>query len=202
ISMSTISVALSRRFAAAHPQKKPRYVAPPGFGRPDAAAAPKLFIFAPRPAPEIQSRPPLFHAVRAKTIILGGDAPAANVIKIAGNFMISTVIESMAESFSLVRKYGIDPNTFLEVLTGSLFPAPVYRTYGAMIAADKFEPAGFKLPLGFKDNRLALAAAEDLAVPMPMASLVHDQFVAALAQGLGEADWTAIARVSYRNAGL
>jgi 3-hydroxyisobutyrate dehydrogenase-like beta-hydroxyacid dehydrogenase len=202
VSMSTISVALSRRLAAAHLEKRQHYVAAPVFGRPEAAAAAKLFIVAAGPAEQIERCRPLFDAMGQKSFLAGEEAPAANVIKITGNFMITTVIESLAESFALVRKYGLDPNTFLEVLTGSLFPAPVYRNYGGMIAADKFEPAGFKLPLGFKDNRLLLAAAEEVAVPMPMASLVHDQFVAALAQGLGEADWTAIARVSYRNAGL
>src|SRR5262245_338889 len=202
ISMSTISVALSRRLAAAHHEKQQSYVAAPVFGRPDAAAAAKLFIVAAGPAEQIERIHPLFDAMGQKTFLAGEEAPAANVIKITGNFMITTVIESLAESFALVRKYGLDPNTFLEVLTGSLFPAPVYRIYGSMIAADKFEPAGFKLPLGMKDNRLLLAAAEEAAVPMPMASLVRDQFVAALAQGLGEADWAAIARISYRNAGL
>ena len=202
ISMSTISVALSRRLASAHPEKRQRYVAAPVFGRPQAAADARLFIVAAGPHESVERCRPLLEAMGQKIFALGEEAPAANLVKITGNFMITTVIESLAESFSLVRKYGMDPNTFLEVLTGSLFPAPVYRTYGAMIAADKFEPAGFKLPLGFKDNRLLLAAAEELTVPMPMASLVHDQFVAALAQGLGEADWSAVARVSYRNAGL
>ena len=116
--------------------------------------------------------------------------------------MITTVIESLAESFALVRKSGLDPNKFLEVITSSLFAAPIYRTYGGILVHEKFEPAGFKMPLGLKDNRLVLAAAEEAAVPMPMASLVHDRFLAAIAQGLGEADWSAIARVSYRNAGL
>jgi 3-hydroxyisobutyrate dehydrogenase-like beta-hydroxyacid dehydrogenase len=115
--------------------------------------------------------------------------------------MTTTVIESLAESFSLVRKYGLAANTFLDVLTGSLF-APVYTNYGGILAAEKFEPAEFKLPLGFKDNRLLLAAAEEVEVPMPMASLVRDRFLAALTQGLGDADWSAIARVAYRNAGL
>jgi 3-hydroxyisobutyrate dehydrogenase-like beta-hydroxyacid dehydrogenase len=101
-----------------------------------------------------------------------------------------------------VRKSGGDPNKLLEVLTGSLFAAPIYKNYGGIIAAEKFEPAGFKLPLGLKDNRLILAAAEEAAVPMPMASLVHDRFVAAMAQGLKDADWSAIARVSLRSAGL
>ena len=124
------------------------------------------------------------------------------MIKLAGNFLITTVIEGLAEAFAFGRKFGVDSHAFLEILTESLFAAPVYRTYGTMIASDKFEPAGFKLPLGLKDNRLLLAAAEEATVPMPMASLIHDRFVAALARGLGESDWAAIARISYENAGL
>jgi 3-hydroxyisobutyrate dehydrogenase-like beta-hydroxyacid dehydrogenase len=116
--------------------------------------------------------------------------------------MLDRVIESMAEATALIRKFGLDSSTFLEFLMGSLFAAPVYRTYGSLIAADKREPAGFKLPLGFKDNRLLLADAEEAAVPLPLASLVHDRFVAAPAQGLTEADWSVIARISYQGAGL
>jgi 3-hydroxyisobutyrate dehydrogenase-like beta-hydroxyacid dehydrogenase len=202
ISMSTISVGLSRRLAEAHSEKKQYYVAATVFGRPDAAAAAKLFIVAAGPARQIEICRPLFDAIGQKTFLAGEEAPMANVIKLTGNFLISTMIESLAEAFSLVRKFGLDPAAFLEILTNSLFPAPAYRNYGSMIAADKFEPAGFKLPLGLKDNRLLLAAAEEAAVPMPMASLIHDRFVAALAQGLGEADWAAIARISYKSAGL
>jgi 3-hydroxyisobutyrate dehydrogenase-like beta-hydroxyacid dehydrogenase len=202
ISMSTISVALSRRLAEAHSKKQQYYVAAPVFGRPDAAAAAKLFIVSAGPSEKIERCKSLFDAMGQKMFYVGEDAPAASLIKIAGNFMLTTVIESLAESFALIRKYGINPNKFLEVLTESLFAAAVYRNYGSMIAADKFEPAGFKLPLGMKDNHLLLAAAEDLMVPMPMASLIRDRFIAALAQGLGEADWAAIARISYRNAGL
>jgi 3-hydroxyisobutyrate dehydrogenase-like beta-hydroxyacid dehydrogenase len=202
ISMSTISVALSHRLAEAHREKRRGYIAAPVFGRPDAAATAKLFIVAAGPPDKIERSRTLFDAMGQKTFVIGEEAPAANLVKITGNFMTTTVIESLAESFALVRKYGLDANKFLEVLTGSLFSAPAYRSYGSLIAADQVEHAQFKLPLGFKDNRLLLAAAEDLAVPMPMASLIHDRFVAALAQGLGEADWSAIARVSFRNAGL
>ena len=116
--------------------------------------------------------------------------------------MITTVIESLAEAVALVRKSGLDADKFIEIMTGSLFAAPIYRTYGGIIAGEKFEPAGFKLPLGLKDNRLVLAASEAVSVPMPMASLVHDRFVAAMAQGLSNVDWSAIARVSFKNAGL
>jgi 3-hydroxyisobutyrate dehydrogenase-like beta-hydroxyacid dehydrogenase len=202
LSMSTISVGMSRRLAEAHRERKQHFVSAPVFGRPNAAEAAKLFIVAAGPAAQIERCQPLFDAVGQKTFVAGEEAPAANVIKLTGNFLITTVIEGLAESFSLVRRYGVDPDTFLDILTNSLFTAPVYRTYGNMIAADNFEPVGFKMPLGFKDNRLLLAAAEEAAVPMPMASLVRDRFLAALAQGMSEEDWAAIARLSYKNAGL
>ena len=140
--------------------------------------------------------------VGQKTFVAGEEPHAANVIKLATNFLFTTVIESLGEAFAFGRKFGVDPHAYLDILTNSSFTAPVYQIYGSMIASDNFEPAAFKLPLGFKDNRLLLAAAEEAAVPMPMASLIHDRFVAALAQGLGEADWSAIARISYQNAGL
>ena len=202
ISMSTISVGLSRRLAEAHKERKQHYVAATVFGRPDVAAAGKLFIVVAGPAEPIERCRPLFDAIGQKTFIAGEEAHAANVIKLAGNFVITTVIESLAEAFSFSRKSGVDPHTLLNILTNSLFPGPLYQTYGNLIASDRFEPAGFKLPLGFKDNRLLLAAAEEARVPMPMASLVHDRFVTALARGLSESDWSAIARLSAENAGL
>jgi 3-hydroxyisobutyrate dehydrogenase-like beta-hydroxyacid dehydrogenase len=202
MSMSTISVALSRRLTAAHREKQQYFLAAPVFGRPDAAAAAKLFIVAAGAAGQIERCRPLFDALGQKTFVAGEDPPEANLIKLTGNFMITVAIESLAEAFALVRKSGFDPNKFLEVMTGSLFAAPVFRNYGAIIAAEKFEPPGFKLSLGLKDNRLVLAVAEEAAVPMPMASLVHDRFLAALAQEMGNADWSAIATVSFRDAGL
>jgi len=202
ISMSTISVDLSRRLAKSHAEKHQSYIAAPVFGRPDAAAAGKLFIVSAGPSESIERCRSLFAAMGQKTFVVNEDAPAANLIKLSGNFLTTTVIESLAEGFALMRKTGVDPQKFLEVLTESMFSAPVYKTYGGIIASEKSEPVGFKLPLGFKDNRLLLAAAEEASVPMPMASLMHDRFVAALAQGLENADWSAIARVTYKNAGL
>jgi 3-hydroxyisobutyrate dehydrogenase-like beta-hydroxyacid dehydrogenase len=202
LSMSTISVALSRRLAKARAEKHQHYVAAPVFGRPDAAAAAKLFIVTAGPTQQIERCRSLLAVMGQKIFVINEDAPAANLVKLSGNFLITTVIESLAEAFALMRKSHIDPQKFLEVLTDSLFSAPVYKTYGAMLAADKFEPVGFKMPLGFKDNRLVLAAAEEAAVPMPMASLMHDRFLAAMAQGLENADWSAVARVAYKSAGL
>jgi 3-hydroxyisobutyrate dehydrogenase-like beta-hydroxyacid dehydrogenase len=201
-SMSTISVALSRRLAAAHSEKKQHYIATPVFGRPDAAAAGKLLVVVAGNADQIERCRPLLETVGQKTFVAGQEPQVANVFKLAGNFMISTVIESLGEAFALIRKSGSDPKTFLEVLTDSLFACPVYKNYGAMIAADKFEPVGFKLPLGFKDNTLVLAAAEEAAVPLPMANLIHDRFVTAIAQGMSAQDWAAIARISSREAGI
>jgi len=202
ISMSTISVALSQRLVAAHRDRQQHYIAAPVFGRPDAAAAAKLFIAAAGPAGQIARCQSLFDAMGQKTFVVGDEAPAASLVKVTANFLITTVIESLGESFALIRKSGVDPNKFLEVLLGSLFAAPIYRTYGAMVAADNFEPVGFSMQLGMKDNRLVLAAAEDAAVPMPMASLIRDRMLTATAQGMGEADWSAIARISFREAGL
>jgi 3-hydroxyisobutyrate dehydrogenase-like beta-hydroxyacid dehydrogenase len=202
VSMSTISVALSRQLAAAHTEGKQHYVAAPVFGRPEAAAAAKLFIVAAGPAAQIERCRPLFDAMGQKTFLAGEEPSGANLMKLAGNFLITAVIEGLAESFALVRKSGLDVNQFHEILTSSLFNAPIYKTYGALIASEKFEPAGFKLPLGLKDNRLLLAAAEEAAVPMPMASLVRDRFLAALAQGMAESDWSAISRISAKDAGL
>jgi 3-hydroxyisobutyrate dehydrogenase-like beta-hydroxyacid dehydrogenase len=202
ISMSTISMALSDRLTDAHRDRQQHLIAAPVFGRPDAAAAAKLFIVAAGPPDQIQRCRPLFDALGQKTFPMGEHPPLATVVKLAGNFLITAALESLAEAMALVRKSGVDAQTFLDFLTGSLFAAPVYRTYGSLVAADRFEPAGFKLPLGFKDNRLLLAAAEEAAVPLPLASLVHDRFVAALAQGFAESDWSVIARLAYQNAGL
>jgi 3-hydroxyisobutyrate dehydrogenase-like beta-hydroxyacid dehydrogenase len=201
-SMSTISVAMSHRLADAHREKGQHYLAATVFGRPDAAAAGKLFVIAAGAADQIARCQTLFDALGQRTFNVGTEAPNANVIKLAANFMITAVIESLAESFALARKHGIAPRTLLDVFTNSLFTAPVYNTYGNILVDEKFEPPGFRLPLGMKDNTLVLEAAQAANVPMPLASLVHDHFVTAMATGLGDSDWSAIAAVSYRNAGI
>ena len=202
ISASTISVQLSRRLAEVHREKGQHYVAAPVFGRPEAAAAAKVFVVAAGPQGLIERCQPLFDAVGQKTFVAGAEPSMANLVKLAGNFLITTVIEGLAESFALARKSKVDPGQMLEILTGSLFPAPLYKNYGAMVAHEKFEPVGFKMRLGAKDNRLVLSAAEEVGVPMPMASLVRDHFLAAIAQGMSDDDWAAVARVVFKNAGL
>ena len=202
ISMSTISVALSERLAARHGQAGRTYLAAPVFGRPEVAAAAKLFIVVAGPASAISLGQPLFDAMGQRTLVVSERQPDANLVKLSSNFLITSVIESLGEAFALVRKYGIDPHRFLEILTETLFSAPVYKTYGSIIADEKYEPAGFKLSLGLKDVRLALAEADRTVVPMPVASLIKDHLLAGVAQGQGDADWSTLARQAARNAGL
>ncbi|HME00651.1 MAG TPA: NAD(P)-dependent oxidoreductase [Terriglobia bacterium] len=202
VSMSTISVAMSRRLAKLHAELGRCYIAAPVFGRPEAAAAQKLFVVAAGPRALVERCQPLFDAMGQKTFVVSEDAPAANVIKLCGNFMIASILEILGESVALARKSGVDASAYLEVMTGTLFNAPVFKTYGALIAQEKYEPAGFKAALGLKDARLVLAAADDAAVPMPVANLVHDRLLALVAQGRQDLDWSALARLAAEQAGL
>jgi 3-hydroxyisobutyrate dehydrogenase-like beta-hydroxyacid dehydrogenase len=202
ISMSTITVALSERLKQAHADAQQTYIAAPVFGRPDAAAAAKLFIVPAGDKKAVEHFQPLFDAMGQRTFFLSENAPEANLVKLSGNFLIASMIECLGESVALMRKYEVDPRRFLEIMTETLFAAPVYRTYGALIAEQKYQPAGFKLELGLKDVRSVLAAAEAKAVPMPVASVVRDHFLSAIARGGADLDWSALAKVTAEDAGL
>jgi 3-hydroxyisobutyrate dehydrogenase-like beta-hydroxyacid dehydrogenase len=202
VSASTISVALARRLTESHARAGHRFIAAPVFGRPDAAAAGKLFVVAAGATEAITFAQPLFDAIGQRTYNVGTEPSNANLVKIAGNFMLFAAIEALAESFALIRKAGVDVKAFKELLTSSLFNAPVYHTYGDLLANAKDEQAGFTVPLALKDVRLAIAAAESLRVPMPSASLVHDAFVTALARGYENRDQAVLGRVAAENAGI
>jgi 3-hydroxyisobutyrate dehydrogenase-like beta-hydroxyacid dehydrogenase len=202
ISCSTISVALSERLATEHIRNSQRYVAAPVFGRPQAAAEAKLFIVAAGAPEAVGVCEPLFDAMGQKTFRFGEKPSLANLVKLSGNFLISSVIESLSEAMALVGKAAIDQRAFLEFLTSTLFNAPVYKTYGGLIVDKKFEPAGFAAPLGLKDVRLALAAGESLKVALPIADLVRNRFLTLLAQGGESLDWSAISRIPAQEAGL
>ena len=201
VSMSTISVGLSAQLATAHAAAGQRFVAAPVFGRPEAAAAAQLFIVAAGVRAAVDDCAPLFDAMGQKVFYLGAESSAANLVKLSGNFLIACVIESLGEAIALIGKAGIDERTYLDVLTSTLFNVPLYKLYGGLIVDQKFEPPGFAAPLGLKDIRLALAAAEELRVPMPLASLLRDRFLALLARGGEALDWSAIARLSAADAG-
>ncbi len=202
ISMSTIGVALSQKLAEAHTKAGQLFVCAPVFGRPDAAAAARLFIAAAGSPEAVGKSMPLLEALGQKVFDFGPTPWTANLIKLSGNFLIASVIEALGEAMALVGKAGVDPGRYVDFLTSTLFGAPVYSTYGRLIAEGKFEPAGFAAPLGHKDIGLGLAAADSLRVPMPLASLLHDRFLTLLARGKEKLDWSAIALLAAKDAGL
>ncbi|ARU31924.1 6-phosphogluconate dehydrogenase [Sulfuriferula sp. AH1] len=202
VSCSTVSVALSARLAQTHAEKQQGYIAAPVFGRPDAAAAGKLFMVAAGKHELIAKIQPLLDVFGQRTFIMSDAPEKANLVKLSGNFLIATVIESLGEAMALVEKGGVDRHQYLELLTSSLFNIPLYKNYGGMIADRQFEPAGFAAPLGQKDMRLVLAAAEELQVPLPFASILRDRFLELMAHGGDKLDWSAVGSLAAKDAAL
>lgn len=201
VSCSTISLQLAERLTNAHASKGQVFISAPVFGRPEAAANAKLFVVVAGPSDAIQKCMPLFEALGQRTFNFGEKPGLANLVKLSGNFLIASVIESLGESMALAGKGGLDQHQYLEFLTSTLFNAPVYKTYGAIIADKKFQPAGFVAPLGLKDVRLALAAGEQLRVPLPFASVVRDRLLTLIARHGEAIDWSAIAQISAEDSG-
>ncbi|MDT5102937.1 MAG: hypothetical protein QOI25_450 [Mycobacterium sp.] len=201
VSCSTISVALAARLSAAHADAGQHFVAAPVFGRPEAAEAAKLFVVAAAEPAVLQTVSPIFDAIGQRTFVVSDDPKAASLVKLSGNFLIASVIESLGEAMALVGKAGVDKLQYLDILTSTLFGSPVYATYGGLVARGEFEPAGFAATLGLKDIRLVLAAGEELQVPLPIASLLRDRFLTLLANGGGQLDWAAVGALSSWEAG-
>ena len=201
VSSSTIGVVLSERLARSHADAGRRYLAAPVFGRPEAAAGGQLFVVTAGSPDAIEEARPLFDAIGQKTFVVSDRPENANLVKLSGNFLLAAVVESLGEALALVGKAGLDRAEYLEILTSSLFNVPVYKNYGRLIAERAFEPAGFAAPLGQKDIRLALEAAERLHVPMPLASLLRDRFLTLLARGGEKLDWSAVGDLARQDAG-
>jgi 3-hydroxyisobutyrate dehydrogenase-like beta-hydroxyacid dehydrogenase len=170
------------------------------FGRPDIAAAAKLFIVAAGDPAAVEACKPLFEALGQKTSTIGMEPSAANLVKLTANFLQASVIEALGEAIALIGKAGIDRIAYVNLLTSTIFTSPAYTIFGPLIAAGTFGPAAFAAPLGFKDIRLALAEAEALRVPMPLASLLHDRFLRLFAQGGEKLDWSAIGGLATQDA--
>ncbi len=202
ISMSTISVDLSKKLAEEHGKLGQQYIAAPVFGRPDAAEAGKLFVAAAGAKGVIDRCMPILEVVGQRVFVIGEKPEMANVVKLSGNFLIAAVIESLSEAIALTRKYGIEPHQFVDFLTNTLFAAPVYKTYGGLIADAKHEKAGFALRLGLKDVKLALLAAENVDAPLPIASLVRDHMLMAIGRGFDQHDWSVLGKLAAENAGI
>jgi len=201
VNMATISVALARDLAARHRDHGLTYVAAPVFGRPELAAAAKLNIVVAGEPGAVARIEPLLAVIGQRTWPMGVQPERANVVKLAGNFMLGAAVEAMAEASAMAWRHGIAPADLLDMLTNGVFTAPSYQIYGAAIAQQRYEPPGFRLSLTLKDLRLALAAAEDASVPMPLADVVHESLLEAVAHGDGERDLAALAKVAMRRAG-
>jgi 3-hydroxyisobutyrate dehydrogenase-like beta-hydroxyacid dehydrogenase len=202
LNMGTMSLALARDLVAAHGSGGSRYVAAPVFGRPAAAAQGQLDAIVAGPAEAVERCRPLLAAMAKQTFVVGEDPALANAVKIARNFLLATVIESLGEAFALARKAGVDEAQFLNILGSTSLAAPAYKSYGKMMVERAYEPAAFNMVLGLKDVELALATGHELGVPMPSAELIRAQISQAIADGRSQQDWAALAAHIAKKAGL
>ncbi len=201
VNLATISVAFAKRLAAMHEERGLGYVAAPVLGRPEVAAAGELNVLCAGEASAVERVRPLLQSFAKAVWPLGDDPARANVVKLACNFALASMIETLGEAAALASAYDVAAADLFEVMTGTLFAAPAYKTYADIIATARFSPAAFKLPLGLKDVRLALQAGEAADTPLPIASLLRDHFIEALAHGDADLDWAALAAGAFRRSG-
>ena len=201
INMATISVSLAKELAALHQAHNIGYIAAPVLGRVNVAEAGQLNILAAGDTEALAAVQPLLDVLGQKTWPFGTEPEQANAIKLAVNFMIASAIGTMGEAFTLVAGHNASKAGFFDLITSTLFAAPVYKNYGQAIIDDRFEPAGFKLALGLKDVRLTLEAAEAVNVSQPIAGALRDAHIESIAHGEGHLDWAALSRTSARRAG-
>lgn len=201
LSMSTISTACASQLAAEHARHGQSYVAAPVFGNPDAAKTRQLFIVAAGAAADVVRCQPIFDCLGQRTFVIGTDPKEANLIKLLGNMMTATTLEMLAETVAVMRKRGLDPRSFVEIMTNTMFGGRAHRIYGDKIVQQAYAP-GFILPLVLKDVRLALAESEQAGSPMPSVGVVRDRLITAIARGYGGLDWTVLGQIAAEEAGL
>ena len=201
LSMSTIGTGAASLLAKEHARHGHGYVAAPVFGNPDAAKARQLFIVVAGVPANVERCQPLIGALGQRAFIFGVDPAQANLVKLLGNMMMATTLEMLGETVAVLRKRGLDPKRFIDVLTNTMFGGRAHRVYGDRIVAEGYAP-GFALPLALKDVRLALAEAEDARAPMPSVGIVRDRLVAGIARGYADLDWTALSLIAAEEAGI
>jgi len=199
VSLSTIAPATARRLAEHHARHQVEYVAAPVFGRPEAAAAKRLWVCTSGHAAAKARVRPLFEAIGQGVFDFGEDPGAANVVKLCGNFLVASTIEALAEMMVLAEKNGLSKKAVADMI-GNF--SPMHAGYANLIAEEKFQPAGFRLALGLKDINLILQTARESTTPLPLASLLHDHWLSAIAKGRGDLDWSAVALGLAEDAGL
>jgi 3-hydroxyisobutyrate dehydrogenase-like beta-hydroxyacid dehydrogenase len=201
LSMSTISTAAAAQLASEHARNGQGYVAAPVFGNPDAARARQLFIVAAGAPTDVERCRPILDNLGQRTFVIGAEPADANLVKLLGNMMSATALEMLGEVVAVVRKRGLDPQPFIDIMTSTMFGGRAHKIYGDKIARQNYA-AGFVLPLVLKDVRLALAEAEKVDVPMPSVGVVRDRLITGIARGYGELDWTALGLIAAEEAGL
>lgn len=201
LSMSTIAPRTARRLADAHRQRGGHYVASPVFGKPDVAARRALWVATSGdPAARARVRP-IQEALGRRVFDFGDDPAAANVVKLAGNFLLGAAIEAMAEAFTLAQKHGVSRRAVHDFFSRTLFDCPTYRNYGELVASEQYQPVGARPSLIRKDYGLILQAADEGLVPMPLAALIHERLTATVARGRDDDDWAGFAREVSESAG-
>ena len=202
VCMATISAAFGKELQAAHKSRGLDYLSAPVFGRPDMAASGQMVIVCAGSNAALTRMQPVFDKISSRTVPVGEESEKANLFKICGNFMIASELQATGEAFALLRKGGVDPALFHDVLGGRLFTGAVFKMYGQMILNREYEPAGFALTLGLKDVNLARAAAETLGASMPTADLLKTNYDQAVSWGWQDKDWAAIGEVPAKKGGL
>jgi 3-hydroxyisobutyrate dehydrogenase-like beta-hydroxyacid dehydrogenase len=202
ISMETISVNYSRVLNENHKKKGKSLVAAPIIGRGDAAEAGELTLIVGGSAVDVDRCSSVFDAI-SKNYIHVGEAPdMAAFVKLSNNYLIAGALGAMGEAFAVVRKAGVDPQVFYDLITTTMFSAPIYKYYGLNIVSDVHSPPNFRTELGLKDITQMIDSAADLGVPMPLGELLRDQICKTIDAGDRDLDWSAMARVAARAAGL
>lgn len=188
ISMSTVSPAIARRLSDLHRAAGSTYLAAPVFGRPEAAAAKKLWICVSGDAHSKATARPVLQALGQGVFDFGEDAGNANVVKVIGNFMLFASVEMMAEAFRLAEDHGLERSEVANFFGSTIFNAPVYQNYGRLVAEKQYEPVKFKATLGYKDLDLAHQLAQQTETPMPVADVTRQKLAKAVEIGLGDRD--------------
>lgn len=201
LNMASVSLRMGRQLEDHHRAAGTDYVSAPVFGRPEPAATGQLDIVAAGEESAVSRCIPLFEILGRRWFNVGTAAHCANIVKIARNFLLGSIIESLGEAFALVEKSGVAPEKFLDIITGTSMNAPAYRNYGRLILEKPDQPT-FTLNLGLKDVELALQAGDETGVPLPLAALLQAQHRAAISAGFGERDWAALGNYIAQQAGI
>jgi 3-hydroxyisobutyrate dehydrogenase-like beta-hydroxyacid dehydrogenase len=201
LSMSTISTAAASQLGSEHARHGQGYVAAPVFGNPAAAKERQLFIIAAGAPDDVERCRPIFADIGQQTFVIGTNPADANLFKLLGNMMTATALEALGEVVAVIRKRGLDPKLFVDLMTNTFYGGRVHRIYGDKIAAQSYE-AGFVMPLALKDVRLALTEAENVGVPTPSVGVVRDRMITGISRGYAELDWTALGLVAGEESGI